>query len=90
MEEYLSEASSLLAKLDDLGEEERVVFRYFAESISVGTMRATKDLRAKGIQNPLPIIRRLISLGLLEEGRECYNLARPLREYVMKRGKIQL
>lgn len=88
--EYLAEASALLERARGLEGDERTVFKYFAESISVGTMRADEDLKRKGIATPMPIIRKLIAMGLLEEGRECYNLARPLREYVRRRGKIEL
>jgi len=87
LEDYLVEASKLLEKARSLSPEERRVLAYFAENISVGELRAVKELRYIGISNPLQVIRKLVGMGLLEEGEECFNLAKPLRLYISKRGK---
>jgi hypothetical protein len=36
------------------------------------------------------VIRKLTNMGLLEEGDECYNLAKPLRAYLARRGKASI
>ncbi|MCX8195594.1 MAG: hypothetical protein N3F67_00695 [Acidilobaceae archaeon] len=88
MEELL-EASKLLERAKELSKEEKAALNYFLENVSVGEIRALKDLKRE-IANPAQAIRKLLSLGLLEEGEGCYNLARPIREYVMKKGKPKI
>jgi len=87
VEDYVIEASKLLDKARGLTVEERRVLTYFVENISVGDIRAVKELKQLGVNNPQAIIKKLIAIGLLEEGDECYNLAKPLRAYLSKRGK---
>jgi hypothetical protein len=90
VEEYLAEASKLLEKVRELTREEKRILAYFVENISVGELRAVKELKQMGIGNPQTGIRKLVTLGLLEEGRESYSLAKPLRTYIAKRGKTQI
>jgi hypothetical protein len=90
MEEYLVEASKLLDMARGLTVEEKRVFMYFVENISVGEIRAVKELKQLGVNNPQMVIRKLTNMGLLEEGDECYNLAKPLREYLARRGKASI
>ncbi len=90
MEEYLVEASKLLDKARKLADEERKVLMYFIENVSVGELRAVKELRQLGISDPLVVIRRIAAMGLLEEGRESFSLAKPLRVYLAKRGKAMI
>ncbi len=75
-----------LAKLiDGLSSEEKKVLEYFLQNISVGGIIAQRELRAfYGIENPRDVIRRLIELGILEQGYGCYNLAKKLREILIK------
>lgn len=66
-----------------LSDEERKVFEYFIQSISVGTMAALKELKLLyKIENPKDVIRKLIDKGLLEQGHGCYSLSRELREKI--------
>jgi len=74
MEELLTRARRLPREL-------RRVFQYFYDNVSVGELRAIHDLKRLGVRDPQAAISELIRLGLVEKGRECYNLARPLREY---------
>lgn len=87
MSEYIVEASKLLDIAKNLGSEEKIVLNYFMDNISVGKHRALKELKAMSVQNPVIIIKKLSSLNLVEEKEECYNLAKPLREYILKRGR---
>jgi len=66
MESWLIESSKILEKARNLSEEEKKVFRYFLENISVGDLRAIMELNRKGIKNPSSIIETLVSNGLLE------------------------
>lgn len=81
------ELDRLLSLIPRLSNEEKTVLRYFMENMSVGSLRAVKELKSQGVREPEEIMARLIDLGLLEDVRgACYNLAGPLREYVRKRG----
>jgi len=86
-EEYIVEASKLLEKARELTAEELAVFKYFVEEISVGDIRTVKELKQLGISNPQAILANLVSMGLLERGRDSYSLVKPLRIYVSRRGK---
>ena len=90
MEDYLVEASILLDKARGLSAEERKVLVYFVENISVGSIRAVKELRQLGVSNPQVVVRKLVAMGLLEEGEDCFNLSKPLREYLARRGKASV
>ncbi|MDM7275401.1 MAG: hypothetical protein P3X22_004685 [Thermoprotei archaeon] len=90
MEEYLAEASKILDRARSLEPEERLALNYFIENISVGDLRAVKDLKALGVNAPEAVVRKLVSMGFIERGEGCYNLAKPLRNYVMRRGKIRV
>ena len=73
------EVIELLKKVEKLNEAEREVMRYFVSNVSVGDIRATLDLKAKGIDNPEKIIAKLVKEGLLEKGDGCFNLNEKLR-----------
>ena len=84
------EAYRLVDKARNLNDEERLVLNYFVENISVGSLRAVKELKAKGVRNPEEVIARLVNMGFLEDKGDCYNLATPLRELVRRRGGFRL
>jgi hypothetical protein len=86
MESWLIESSKILEKARNLSEEEKKVFRYFLENISVGDLRAIMELNRKGIKSPSSIIETLVSNGLLERGNYCYSLPYHLRIYVSIQG----
>ena len=90
MKEGDVEGLELLEKARSLPEPHKIVLNYFIENISVGTLRSVKELKAMGVENPEKVIEELVEQGLLEEGLDCYNLARPLRELVFARGKIRI
>ncbi len=85
MDQEIITAGELLEKARKLGKEERIVFEYFYKNVSVGDLRAVVELKRLGVKNPQEKIDELIDMGLLEKGLECYNLAKPLREYLYKR-----
>ncbi|MCS7107138.1 MAG: hypothetical protein NZ902_03430 [Acidilobaceae archaeon] len=87
--EELAEASKLLERAKELSSEERAALNFFLQNISVGELRALRELKRE-IPQPAQAIRKLLSLGLLEEGEGCYNLAKPLREYVMRKGRLRV
>jgi len=81
--EFLDE--KLIKLIDGLNPEEKKVLEYFLQNISVGSIIAQRELKAfYGIENPRDVIRKLIDLGLLEQGYGCYNLARRLREILVR------
>ncbi|MCE4603764.1 MAG: hypothetical protein F7B20_02220 [Aeropyrum sp.] len=84
------DADRLLALIASLNQSERRVLRYFLENVSVGELRAVKELSSMGIDDPEEVIASLVDKGFLEEGSGCYNLVEPLREYVRKRGVPRL
>ncbi|PMP60126.1 MAG: hypothetical protein C0171_03700 [Caldisphaera sp.] len=86
METWLIESSKILEKARNLSDEEKKVFRYFLENISVGDLRAVMDLNRKGIKNSIQIIESLVSNGLLERGNYCYSLPYNLRVYISIQG----
>ena len=88
--EWLVEASRLLDKARKLEGLERVVFNYFMDAVSVGEIRAVKELMRKGVERPVEVIERLVEMGLLERGYDCYNLAAPLRAYRARRGPVKV
>ncbi len=90
MEEYLAEASKILDKARSLEHEEKLALNYFIENVSVGDLRAVKDLKTLGINAPETVIKKLASMGFIERSEGCYNLVKPLRNYVMRRGKIRV
>ena len=72
--------AELLEKVRGLSGEERRVYEYFVKYVSVGDLRAVLDLERLGVKRPQDVIDRLVGMGILERGTDCYNLARPLRE----------
>jgi len=89
-EEWLVEASRLLDKVRRLSGQERIVFKYFLDEVSVGILRAEAELSKKGVKDPESIIRRLEELGLLERGRDSVSLARPLRAFITRRPGVKI
>lgn len=89
-EEWLVEASRLIEKARRLSREEKIVFNYFMENVSVGELRAVKELSRKGIEDPAKVLMKLVNEGLIEKGYDCYNLAAPLRVYRSRRGSVRV
>jgi hypothetical protein len=89
-EDWYIEASKLLDRVKELDRESLKVFRYFVDNVSVGVIRAERELSRKGVKDPAEAIERLISLGLLEKGDYSYSLSRPLRMLRARRGGIPL
>ncbi len=85
MDEEILKAGELLEKARKLNKEQKIVFNYFYKNISVGDLRAIMELKKLGVRDPQARIDELIEIGLLERGMECYNLAKPLREYLFRR-----
>lgn len=85
MSSYEEEALRLLEAARRLGPRERKVFEYFRKYVSVGDLRAVLDLERLGVRDAQDVIDRLVEMGLLERGVDCYNLARPLREYFRRK-----
>lgn len=70
----------------DLTKTELEVLEYFLRNISVGEIIAIKELRLiYKIDDPVPIIEKLIQRGLIERGEGCFNLSRKLLEAIKKR-----
>ncbi|MEB3844486.1 MAG: hypothetical protein LRS48_02240 [Desulfurococcales archaeon] len=86
-EELLLRAARLLDMAKRLGDDERRVLSYFMKNVSVGDIRAVLDLERLGVKNAETIIERLIDLGFLEKGTDCYNLSKPLRVYVFRKQR---
>ena len=82
-----AKAMELIERARRLPKELRIVFEYFYKNLSVGDLRAVKELERIGINDPQDKIDKLIEEGLIERGIDCYNLAKPLREYVYRRGR---
>jgi len=89
-EDWYAEASKLLDRVRDLDRESLRVFRYFIDNVSVGMIRAERELARWGIKDPVEVIEKLVSLGLLEKGDHSYSLSRPLRVLRARRGGIPL
>jgi len=71
--------------IESLSEDERKVFEYFVINVSVGSIAALRELSTiYKIRNPRDIIRRLIELGLLEQGSGCYSLSKKLRDALLE------
>ncbi len=79
MSDVEKEVIDLLKKIEKLNDTEKEVMRYFISNVSVGDIRATLDLKAKGIDDPEKIIAKLVKEGLLEKGDGCFNLTEKLR-----------
>ncbi|MCS7111239.1 MAG: hypothetical protein N3D82_03180 [Ignisphaera sp.] len=80
---YLSR--EIVDKIDSLSDDEKRVLEYFLHNISVGTLVAIRELRAfYRIEDPKSAIRKLIDLGLLEQGYGCYSLSKSIREGLLK------
>ena len=83
------EVAELLERARRLSPKERAVAEYFFRHISVGDLRAVLDLKKRGVADPQAIIDKLVEIGILEKGVDCYNLAAPLRRYfIRKRGVL--
>ncbi|ESQ26495.1 MAG: hypothetical protein JCHSAcid_01470 [uncultured Acidilobus sp. JCHS] len=85
-EGWRAEASRLLELARGLKGEARDAFLYFLDNVSVGDLRAIRDLSKKGIRDPAGVIEELIEVGLLERGRDCFNVPEPLRRLIAERG----
>ncbi len=71
-----------------LNAEERKVFDYFLQHISVGEIIALRELKLRyGIEDPLSVIVKLIDKGYIERGEGCYNLARKYREILWSKTR---
>ncbi len=89
-EECLREGMRMLSIAEQLTGDERTVMSYFLDNVSVGDIRAVLELEKKKVKEPEQVIARLIQMGLLERGRDAYNLAPPLRCLKYRRGNIKL
>lgn len=73
---------------EDLSRGELEVLEYFLKNISVGEITAVKEIRLLyKIEDPVPIIERLLQRGLIERGEGCINLSKRLREALKTRKK---
>jgi len=71
--------------IESLNEDERKVFEYFVINVSVGSIAAIRELSSLyKVRNPREVIRRLIELGLLEQGSGCYSLSKKLRDALLE------
>ncbi len=69
-----------------LNEEEKRALNYFLNNISVGEILAVRELKVlEGISDPERILDSLVSKGLIERGRGCYNLSPKLRALLKKK-----
>ena len=89
-EECIQEGLRMLSVAERLTGDERTVMNYFLDNVSVGDIRAVLELEKKNVKEPEQVIARLIQLGLLERGRDAFNLAKPLRCLKHRRGSIRL
>jgi hypothetical protein len=89
-EDWYMEASKLLDRAKKLDRESLKVFRYFIDNVSVGVIRAERELARKAVKDPIDVIEKLVALGLLEKGDYSYSLSRPLRMLRARRGGIPL
>lgn len=88
-DEWLVEASKLIDRAKRLEDDDlRRVFNYFMDNVSVGEIRAVKELLRKGVSDPVAAIEKLVEMGLLEKGYDCFNLPAPLRAYRARRGPV--
>ncbi|MGC9072229.1 MAG: PolB1-binding protein PBP2 family protein [Acidilobus sp.] len=85
-EDWRARAYNLLEVARGLKGDLKTAFVYFVEGVSVGDLRALGDLRKRGVRDPASAIEGLIELGLIERGRDCFNLSEPLRRMVYERG----
>jgi hypothetical protein len=89
-EDRVGEVVALIEKIKKENPPVRRTAEYFLKHISVGDIRALMDLQKLGVRDPRSAIERLIELGFLERGVDCYNLARPVREYLANRRGYRL
>ncbi|MEM0005856.1 MAG: hypothetical protein QXJ56_05375 [Ignisphaera sp.] len=72
-------------KINSLNDEEKKVLEYFLQNVSVGAIIAVRELKAfYRVEDPKAVIRRLIDIGLLEQGYGCYNLSKTIREELLR------
>ncbi len=70
----------------DLTKAELDVLEYFLRNISVGEIIAVRELRLLyKIDDPGPILEKLIQKNLIERGEGCFNLSKKLLEALKKR-----
>jgi DNA-binding MarR family transcriptional regulator len=70
----------------DLTKAELDVLEYFLRNISVGEIIAVRELRLLyKIDDPGPILEKLIQKNLIERGEGCFNLSKNLIEALKKR-----
>jgi DNA-binding MarR family transcriptional regulator len=73
---------------EDLGKNELEVLDYFLRNISVGEIIALKEIRLLyKIDDPAPILEKLLKKGLIERGEGCFNLSKNLRDLLKTRMK---
>lgn len=85
-EDWRAAAYRLLEAARGLQGDLRTALIYFLEEVSVGDLRAAQDLMKRGVTDPAAVIERLVEMGLVERGRDCLNLAAPLRRMLSERG----
>ncbi|MCE4600588.1 MAG: hypothetical protein F7C38_03375 [Desulfurococcales archaeon] len=88
IDDTMARAMELLEKSRRLPRDLKIVFEYFYKNLSVGDLRAVKELTRMGVRDPQDKIDKLVEEGLIEKGLDCYNLAKPLREYIYRRGRL--
>ncbi|MCE4624800.1 MAG: hypothetical protein F7C35_02915 [Desulfurococcales archaeon] len=81
----IEETARLLELIKKLDPQHRKVADYFMKYVSVGDLRAVLDLKKLGVSDPKSVIEDLIELGILERGVDCYNISKPLREYIFRK-----
>lgn len=88
IDDTMARAMELIEKSRRLPRDLKIVFEYFYKNLSVGDLRAVKELERMGVKDPQDKIDKLVEEGLVEKGLDCYNLAKPLREYIYRRGRL--
>ncbi len=88
IDDTIARAMELIEKSRRLPRDLKIVFEYFYKNLSVGDLRAVKELERMGVKDPQDKIDKLVEEGLVEKGLDCYNLAKPLREYIYRRGRL--
>lgn len=74
---------AILLAVAEGNEEIATAIEYMVRERSVGTLVARMELRGKGVKNPDKVLGMLREAGLIEVKPGCYNLAKPVREWVM-------
>ncbi|MEB3779873.1 MAG: hypothetical protein GSR85_06555 [Desulfurococcales archaeon] len=90
VEDWLIEASKLIERASRLSRDERETLNYFLENLSVGDLRVLSELKARGVRDPIRVLIRLLEEGFIYKAADCYNLAKPLRLYIQRRGDLRV